>query len=241
MIKIDLPNKPQKLTSELQIKLTTIFKNNTDVQVWHRKFIKDAVFSFSNNKCIFSEIKLGEEGKYPEVEHYYPKSIYPEKVVEWGNLLPISTFCNKRKGNVDPCIVPLVNPLIDDPKCFFYILEGRLWVKNGSQKAINTINILGLNDRDHLRVVRVRIEDKIKTTLEDIWAFHCNDSTRCIRRMKELMQEGGRKEEYSATVSTYILQHKLYKDLKSHLSLLGVWNSEMDELEKELEFCSLPK
>ena len=98
-----------------------------------------------------------------------------------------------------------------------------------------------LNDIDQLRVVRVKIEEKIEKTLGDIWAFHFNDTNRCVYRLKGLMQEGGRKEEYAATVSTYILRHELYKNLRSYLLLSDIWDSELDVLEKELEFCSLPK
>lgn len=55
------------------------------------------------------------------------------------------------------------------------------------------------------------------------------------------MREGGRKAGYSATVATYLLQSSIYIDLKLFLISYNLWDNEFIDLEKELEFCSLPK
>ena len=33
-----------------------------------------------------------------EVEHFHPKSLYPNEVISWENLLPICKRCNSSKG-----------------------------------------------------------------------------------------------------------------------------------------------
>ena len=239
MIKLELPPKPEKLTDELQKKLTEDFKINKNARMWDIKWLKDVLLEMSWGKCAFSETKLQEEGKYMQVEHFYPKSLYPNMVMEWGNLFPISNICNRKKWDIDPNQYPLVNPVVDNPKDYFYISNGRLFGRNETDKAINTIDIYGLND-DKLRKPRYRIEQEIQSIL-DLLALPQTDIVRCIKGLKALMRNSSRIEAYSATKSTYILQSSIYQMLKLHLISEGLWDSEFVSLEKELEFCSLPK
>ena len=95
MIKLDLPPKPDQLTKEFQeIKTQEFLSSGKTKNVWKIKWLKDAVYQMAFGKCCYSEIRLVEESKYMEVEHYAPKSIYPDKVMEWGNLLPSCKKCN---------------------------------------------------------------------------------------------------------------------------------------------------
>ncbi|GKW47361.1 HNH endonuclease [Planococcus sp. NCCP-2050] len=80
--------------------------------------IKDALFKMSIYKCAFCESKPGESGNI-EVEHFAPKSEYPELTFEWGNLLPVCRKCNGAKGNLDTKSYPIVNPCEVDPEDYF--------------------------------------------------------------------------------------------------------------------------
>ncbi len=51
-------------------------------------------------RSVYSESYLGEEGKYMEIDHFYPKSLFPQRVVEWGNLMASNKKCNTTKGNI---------------------------------------------------------------------------------------------------------------------------------------------
>ncbi|OZI09961.1 hypothetical protein BWI93_01065 [Siphonobacter sp. BAB-5385] len=96
MIRLKNDPPPAQLDLSKQTELTDRFLT-TNTDVWKAKFITEAVYKLSYNKCCFTECKLLEEGKYPEVEHFYPKSLYPLKVVEWDNLLPINGAVNKKR------------------------------------------------------------------------------------------------------------------------------------------------
>lgn len=73
---------PSELTGKLIKDKTDKFKlDGTDV--WNGfKWLKEAVYDMSFGKCVYSESKLGEEGKYPELDHFYPKSLYPDDVIQ---------------------------------------------------------------------------------------------------------------------------------------------------------------
>lgn len=240
MIKLYLPEAPEKLTPEKQSELTRLYKEK-GYAVWKRCGIPKSLFAASFNKCAFSEIELNTEGKYGEIEHIYPTSLYPEKVVEWGNLIPITNVCNRKKSAIDPEKTPLINPFFDDPKDYLFITDGRLIPKKGSIKAINTIEAYGLNNMQHLRKNRSKVEQNIEKTLADICEYHTINTPLCCIRLKELMNNGARYQEYSATKSTYMLLNSRYQNLKSFLQSINLWDTEFQSLEEELKFCSLPK
>lgn len=52
---------------------------------------------------IYKNIKLGNDNKTqaPDIEHFFPKSLYPFLSLSISNLLPSCAFCNKIKSNFD--------------------------------------------------------------------------------------------------------------------------------------------
>lgn len=242
MIKLTLPLCPSFLTSEQQRLLTDRFLADKTSRVWNHPQIKATLMEMSYGKCAFSEVKLGEEGKYMEVEHFYPKSLYPEKVVEWGNLLPILNWCNMKKRNLDPKHTPLVNPVYDNPKDYFYIENGRLAPRgNGNKKAINTLETYDLNNPQQLRSIRYKCQMYIQKTLGDIGYLYDYNTKIGLDRLKSLMADCGRESEYSAAKSTALLADNQYKRIKADLKASDKWCDEWQCLEEELIFCSLPK
>lgn len=212
MIKLYLPPAPQFLTQQFQEDRTNIFKKDASHCVWNIPELKAAVFEASFGKCVYSEIKLNEEGKYMHIDHFYPKSLYPEKVLMWGNLMASSNICNIKKKDTDPAKKMLVNPFEDNPKNHFYIREGRLFPKD--RKGRNTIEICDLNNSIHLRNVRFKIEQKLKETLELIFENYKLKSPKAITTLKTIMEESGRKNSFSATKSTLILCNQNYINMK---------------------------
>ena len=241
MIKLYLPPIPSFLTDELINELTNKFLEDNSKRVWNRSDLKNALFDLSYGKCAYSEAKLGEEGKHMEVDHFYPKSKYPQKVVEWGNLIPCINVCNSRKRDCDPCRIPIVNPLTDDPKDYFFILNGRIYpLSKKNEKAINTIERCDLNNDRHFRNVRYKLELGIKERLEDIFTIYKSDNLSGIKRLKSLMNDCGRTFSYSATKSTVILANKNFQEMRTCMLNANQWSDEFIELETELNFCSLP-
>ena len=113
-----------------------------------------------------------------EVDHFKPKSVFPELVYEWPNWVYACRFCNKSKGNkwshrgyIDPC----AGSANARPENIFEFdtLTGEYLVKMGlgsvrRQKAENMIDDLKLNDRDQLerrltwlKLVKVSIPDVV--------------------------------------------------------------------------------
>lgn len=246
MIKLqDLP-RPKKLTDELIKQLTDDYKK-TKKDVWRRKAIAKQLFAMSNGKCCFSECKLEEEGKYLEVEHFAPKSLYPEEVVKWENLLPISGACNKAKGNHDTKKAPILNPRYEDPKEHLYFQAFRF--KHKTDKGRLSIDLLDLNDRSLWGEKRSKIAYKAVEILEKI----CNDlkeydqspsksipnRNSIIRQLRNLFHEGTPKAEYSSIVASYLLNDDDFQVIKGLMQKNSLWDDEFEILENELRFCAL--
>lgn len=244
MIKLELPPRPRKLTKKLQSDLVAKYKSDRS-PVWNQKFIKEALLTMSFNKCCYSECNLTMESRYMEVEHYYPKELFPEKVVEWGNLLPCCKKCNTTKGRLDTLTTPIINPLKDNPKDHLYIRGYRYLSK--SPLGRQTIDFTGINDHQHFAMKRFDIGNKIienleeiKITLEEISSPHPNlQLQRLLNRIKRLLNEGTRCNEYSATISTIILSDECFLYIEDCLKRENLWDTEMQELVEELKYCSL--
>ncbi|MCG8733927.1 hypothetical protein [Tenacibaculum finnmarkense] len=82
MIKLDLPKKPLKLIEKEKKLIKEFIDSDKNKVVWKYKYIYEPVRLSSHGKCCFSEIKLNTKSTYLEIEHFYPKDIYPTKVVE---------------------------------------------------------------------------------------------------------------------------------------------------------------
>ncbi len=241
MIKLEAVPPPSQLTPQLVEELTAKFKQDGSA-VWNKEFIKNRLLEMSNGKCAYSEIRLQEESKYMEVEHFLPKSIHPDKVVEWDNLLPVSKFCNSKKGDKTH---PIVHPIRDEPNEHLYMIDAMIFGK--TQKGKNAVILLGLNDSEQLLKPRSEIRQAVQVELNkqynQVDYFTKNpDVTRFLEitnSFENLLKQGTRKEAYSATVATTILNDPHFLAIKNVFQANNLWTSEMDVLEKELKFCAL--
>jgi uncharacterized protein (TIGR02646 family) len=246
MIRLTPVQKPKELTDEVVVKLTQRYKDTSE-RVWGADYISEALLAMSNQKCCFSECMMLEEGKYVEVEHFHPKSIYPDEVVEWNNLLPISKPCNVAKDNHDTKVKPIINPLIDDPKNELYFKAYRLYGKTALGKK--TIEVVDLNDRMKWVNVRFDIGERTIKDLEDVLekaldfdnglktsTIHRN---KMVRKMRELMSSGTPKAAYSATVATVLLNEDEYTQIKAIFTQHNLWTAEFETVENELKYCAL--
>lgn len=109
--------------------------------------IQDVLFESSHYKCAFCECKPGESG-HIEVEHFEPKSLYPELAFEWDNLLPSCRRCNEVKSDTDTRTNPIINPAIEDPEQLltYSFLRIKPLAGSGQEcKAQRTIDVCNLN------------------------------------------------------------------------------------------------
>lgn len=241
MIKLTRTAPPTEMTDEWVAEQTAKFIANKELRVWSEEFLKKALLGMSGYKCAYSEIKLGEEGKIMEVEHFLPKAIYKSLVLDWNNLLPSSRHCNNTKLERDPTEHPIINPVDDDPRDHLYLLDYTMYGR--TQKGKNSIIILKLNDSDHLITPRREVGAAVRTELfkqyEWMLRFSADGITpdeelRIIASLENLMKQGRAKEPYSATVSTTVLDDPHYLLLKTFLFANTLWSNDLQVLEDEL-------
>ena len=243
MIKLELPLKPESLTPEFQAEMTQEFiDSGKSKSVWHIDWLREAVLQMAFGKCCYSEIRLNEESKYLEIEHFHHKDGYPNEVMQWGNLLPSCKKCNATKNDHDTVEEPIVNPFIDNPKDFFRFKNYRYAPQN--EKARLTIDVLALNDRDHFVTPRFTIGNEIMDQVEDCLinidnVDNSRKRRRYITRLKSLLEQGNRTKEYAALVATTILSDENYKAIEEQLIDKGHWDAEFTALKLELEYCAL--
>jgi uncharacterized protein (TIGR02646 family) len=246
MIKLRSATAPAELTGEVVQALTDEYKK-TDKAVWQKEFIGKALLDSSHNKCCFSECKLNEEGKYDEVEHFHPKSLYPDEVVSWSNLLPINKACNTAKSDHDTKAEPIINPYIDDPKEHLYLKDYRFVGK--TEIGRRTIGVVNLNDRFMWVVPRFTVGEYVYEQIEDImdraklYDSTLNPSTisrnKLLSKLRGIMIEGTEEYVYSATVATVVIHSEKYFEIKDILIKHSLWNESFDILEEQMRYCAL--
>lgn len=239
MIQLFALPRPAKLTDELVIKLTERYQK-TGESVWIQRFIKEVLLKMSHDKCSFCECNIVEESKYMEVEHFFAKSIYESKVVDWDNLLPACKRCNGCKSDHDVAIEAIIHPVNDKPnehlKFNLYFLKGK------TELGKTTVQVMQLN---HVRVLQPRQKIGLKTrqqldNLEDwVEQYVETPSVRLRNKIHAYLQgiliEAQPDSEYSATVATVIWNDDSYRTIKDFFQKQDWWNSEFQELEKAIE------
>ncbi len=165
MIKLEQIEKPKQLTDIKQKQFTKDFEN-TGKNVWNKKYIKEQLKKMSNNKCCYCEVEF--VGRHMEVEHFYPKKIFPAMVVVWENLLPSCKDCNGNKGSYNTKKEAIIKPTIQNPKEHIYLQDFRFFPKNDSEIGQRTINLLKLNDRKRLYEPRTDLGYNIYIKLDNI-------------------------------------------------------------------------
>lgn len=236
MIKIIRTLPPHQMNPE-KIKQLTEEYIYTKRNVWNLEYIKNALLDMSNGKCIFCECKLGVESKYIEVEHFYPKSLYPEEVLSWTNLLPICKRCNGLKRDHDTKINPIINPTVDEPKDHLFIKDYRYRGLNDIGKR--TIKVLQLNDSDRLVLPRFKIGDAIAAAIESLVKVKdkinmdtkVEDENELIGKLRNLLVSCQPDSEYSTVCSYALLTDENYTEVKDYLVSQGLWDLELERLE----------
>ncbi|MBC3948221.1 HNH endonuclease [Pseudomonas folii] len=199
---------------------------------YRHKDVKSELTRSSNGKCTFCEC-IPSEGGNVEVEHFKPKSIYPDQTFEWLNLLPACRRCNGNKDDHDTGKEPIVNPYDLDPAQYFYYegLNIKSWAGPTYDVAELTIEVCGLNT---LRLWEPR--SKIHVSLHDfelslkraIANYHSVNTLRkkanrlrsireAIDRIEMLARES---EKYSGFASWFLGHSKIYREAKTMINMM---------------------
>lgn len=244
MIKLNLPQEPPELTAQ-KARLTAEYREKKKA-VWSEgavgETLKRVLCEMTHNKCAYSEAPLETNGSVKHIEHFYPKSIYPERVVEWGNLLPTCATCNAGKGKLDVGKTPIVNPLRDDPKDYLYVEGFRYRACDQKGVGQRTIDVLRLNNLAQFGVPRFKAAQYIVEAIERVLRQADAIADYLLRgEVLQLMEEAGPSHPYSAVIAT----HLLYEDdglakLETLLRERGAWDEHLEAAKQTLLSVAMP-
>ncbi|MEK6348780.1 MAG: HNH endonuclease [Burkholderia sp.] len=235
MIKLTRGNKPEFLSDLKKAELTEAFKRD-GLSVWNHPEIKSALLISSNGKCAFCECSITAESKYLEVEHFEIKSKYPDRVVDWENLLPACKRCNVAKGIHDTRLESLVDPYAVDPRdhlCFrSYRLRGR------TNTGKTTIDVLDLNNSARLVTQRFEIgeqaigsiaiaKERFESYLESRTAVRRN---KLLGIVETILTECQPTAIYSAGAAATVFNDPDFIELVDAMKAEGVWFGHLQDL-----------
>lgn len=241
MIKLNRPDKPSDLTPEVEKQLIDEYKK-TEKPVWRKDYITSPLLEMSHNKCCYCETILGVQARPMQVEHYHCKSLYPDEVVKWENLLPCCSECNSNKSTLDTYKTPIINPSVDDPRDYLYLKDAMIKSKDNDilSKGRLTVDKLDLNNQNKLVIPRIKIACAIYDKLKDIHkkALALNSRTddklynksRIINTLVDILKMAQPDAEYSAFMATTILTDEDYIETKNILKNKGLWTDELETL-----------
>lgn len=176
---------------------------------YNHKQIKTELEKMFSGKCAYCESHIRHVG-YGAIEHFNPKSKFPDLCFSWENLLLACDQCNDKghKGDKFPDASnggPYVNPTKEDPDDFFEFEfdpdTGTANVIPKNQRGLITETDLGLNRANLLKhrssIVRKMVCIAIKASLGD---------TDCGA---EILQYCGNEDEYSAFARALVKKFNL--------------------------------
>ena len=240
MIQLLRPPKPQKLADN-EAELTERFKKNNKDAVWNRSYIRSALLEMSNAKCCYCECKVGAGEREMHVDHFKPKSIYPDLVVKWENLLPYCPHCNKEKSSHDTGAEPIVNPSEDDPREFFYLKDYRYYCFDNADSSIarRTLGVLSLNDSTENVYKRYLIGNELHSKIDEIAELAIENEkilktkttmrNRIRNGCKNILKQGFPEAVYSAFMATLIFNDENFKTCMEILKRQDIWDDELEE------------
>lgn len=210
---------------------------DTSKNVWNIDWLKESLLSLSNGKCAYCECDLKEESKYMEVEHFEDKDSFPNKVLEWDNLLPSCKRCNGSKSTHDVIFEPIINPFLDEPSTHLYFRLYRM--KGKDAKGKQTIDVVDLNHYE--RAVQKRFEvgealEKLIDTASDRLELYLENSivqrqNKLKNIVEDILKECQPNSIYSSTCATVLHTNDTYLEIKKKLKELKLWNDYLEKLD----------
>ncbi len=191
--------------------------------------VKDSLFSCSYNKCAYCEII--PEGSRLQIDHFLPKTLYPEKMLNWDNLLPSCTICNTEKKRAhDTKSEPIINPTKIDPEKYFEYDNGWINPLSGCEDpelAKQTCKVLDLNSSTllYLRLELLNALLETKITLEKKIANYlkADTETKKFNRIRKIFDTcnsfqvfSEAKQKFAGFVRYFLRNDDLYQRAEYH-------------------------
>ncbi|MEQ4987722.1 HNH endonuclease [Proteus sp. fly-1089] len=227
MIKLEKGNKPEYLTDDKVKELTDSFKMDKKKTVWKNDKISESLLKSSSFKCAYCECELQQEDSYMQVEHFKDKDTYPDDVVNWDNLLPSCSRCNRKKWTLDVVTYPIINPYIDNPKNHLRQQAFRLY--GTDLKGKTTITKLFLNDDERIVYPRFLASNEISKQLTELMSLSENlDELR--NGITRILLSCQKNKPYSAFVACALHSNQDYIFLKKTLEDNNLWDTDLVKL-----------
>ena len=127
-----------------------------------------------------------EDNQATDIDHFWPKSPYPNKTFEWSNYLLACGHCNSnQKRSQFPLangLPTLVDPTAQDPTLFMTLLpkSGRFAPTPG---GIDTVDVFGLNARQTLRNGRADTWRQLERLVRDVAAAVARADGAAVNRL----------------------------------------------------------
>ncbi|MBN2807573.1 MAG: TIGR02646 family protein [Prolixibacteraceae bacterium] len=222
--RIDKPeiliSKEEKWKSTLEIALSEFLLNKSTSKrkkldlaysKYKHKQIKDSLRRMFSDKCAYCESHISHIG-FGHIEHFHPKSKFPDLCYDWDNLMLSCEICNGKeyKGDKFPESYesgPLINPVEENPDDFFYfeydpyVGVANVIPKNNNKRAITTEEVLGLNRSELV---------KHRSYIVTIMAFAALKAKQGDEEGKEIIKKCcGNENEYAAFARALVKRFKI--------------------------------
>jgi uncharacterized protein (TIGR02646 family) len=208
MIKLTKQSKPTVLIANADAwtnALMSYVKSGKEVPTdiknrYNNTEIKTALKAETSGKCMYCEGYIGDVS-YPHIEHFRPKSVYPNLTFDWENLGLGCQVCNTYKNDVFDENLPYINPYKENPDDYFIFLGTMIMQKPGCSRGENMITQLKLN-RVELMEQRKEAINKVGNIVER-YVKETNLSVKMMLR-KNIEIEIGADKEYSRYVKSAV-------------------------------------
>ena len=147
-------------------------------------------------RCMYCSDSAGTD-----IEHYWPKSVYTERMFQWLNLLLCCTRCGRdckgTKFPLDNGNPALLDPTMDDPWQFldFSTTTGILFPLadidgRTTTKGEKTVELLKLDKRDEVNIGYQKSFRRIKRAIDATVAEHAPDAAALIHSLTDADDHG---------------------------------------------------
>lgn len=196
--------------------------------------LKTCPYCNRNYISIIEKNDLNEKQTRPELDHFHPKSIYPFLAINYYNLIPSCSTCNKLKSDDDS--LKLLHPYDDD----INKINITYWLNDMKFYNVKSIKDLTFDSEKSIEIEIENMPNSNKKVfqLERLYQEHTDIVIELILRhlhypqsyIEELSSFGYNKEEiYRFIFSNYLNEEnlskrplsKLTKDIVEELNLLS--------------------
>ena len=176
---------------------------------YNHKMIREQLILMCHGKCVYCESHIIHVD-YPHIEHFRPKSLFPQSCFTWKNLFLGCSICNGASYKADkfPSAKEgglFINPGLEDPTVFFdFTFDPKTGVSDVSPKnrrGRTTEKELGLN-----RPGLLKHRNPVVKKLAFIALLAKNGNAQALRELKDSMQPD---QEYSAFAMAFHRKLKL--------------------------------